>query len=290
MIILRENLLDGATLSGGAWSSGLPLNNVKDPRVSNKARSTNLAEASTQFVANLGGSKAVRGLALFGTNLDQSAKYRIRGYSDSGLTIETFDTGEQAVGDERAPWCTTEELGGLDWTHPNCWTGFLPFEDYDNAGFALIVVFPADRIASYLKVDLVNTVNSDGYIEIGRAYAGPAFIPSMNFSPDGNSFSAIPNTTFQTTLGGNRYFNRQRANRQIKVLFPFLGADEVWSEVYRMRAMCDLDKQVVVIPDESASVSDLQKQAILGTFEELPSWQLFNVDLASTGFVVTESL
>lgn len=73
------NRADDGTLSGGSWETSLPLANLQTRYLSQVARSTDDAKASTQFENDLGANYPIRALGVFGHNLSLAAKYRIRG-------------------------------------------------------------------------------------------------------------------------------------------------------------------------------------------------------------------
>jgi hypothetical protein len=71
-------------LTGGAWSSALPLSNLFKLDFASVARSANTLEASTQFWADLGLQRGVRIVAIPKSNASRIAKIRVRGCSILG--------------------------------------------------------------------------------------------------------------------------------------------------------------------------------------------------------------
>lgn len=281
VLILYDNAADSGTLSGGSWS--LSLSYMQDPRPTRRARSTSLDLANTVFQIALTTVRTFKALAFGPTNFTSSARYRIRAYSDPGLTMETYDSGWTDVGTQAVPSLD------LPWEDPNFWTGVQPIDDPDNAGIFVVHLFEEDETAKYWAFEIDDQANPEGFVEIGRLFMGLGWQPSINYSPDGNNFRFIPNTTVQTSLGGTRYFTRRKSARSILLPFPYLPDEEVWADVYRIQSISNLDKQVFVISDPDDTLNR-NKRSFLGNLAELPAIQLFNVGLASTAFEITEAL
>lgn len=281
LILLYDNAADEGTLSGGTWS--LPLTGMQDPRPTRRARSANLTPEATTFDIALNATRTFKALAFGPTNFTSSARYRIRSFSDAEMTMEVYDSGSRDIGTQAVPSLD------LPWEDPNFWTGVQPIDDPDKAGIFVVHIFDQDTTAKYWRFELEDAGNSDGFVEIGRLFMGLAWQPSINFSPEGNSFGWKPNTTTQQSLGGSRYYNRRKSARFFRFAFPYLPDAEVWSDVYRIQAVSNLDRQVFVIPDPD-DVANRSKRSFLGNLTELSSIQLFNVGLASTAFDITEAL
>jgi hypothetical protein len=75
------NRADKATLSGGAWTAGLPRVNLQDRVIGRVARTSSAALASTQFDMDMGPSGKARALSLRKHNMSLAAKYRVRATS-----------------------------------------------------------------------------------------------------------------------------------------------------------------------------------------------------------------
>ena len=80
------NRADAGTLSGGSWEATLPLTNLQTRWLSDVARSTDAALASTKFVCDQGSAKRVRAVYLGGHNLSLAAKYLVRAYDTLAVT------------------------------------------------------------------------------------------------------------------------------------------------------------------------------------------------------------
>lgn len=91
-MFFTRNRFDCATLSGGSWLSTLPLNNLKDRRLSKVARTADDAVASTKLLADLGAEYYTRLVSVHKHNLSLAANVRVRLYGP-----ETFARADTAT-------------------------------------------------------------------------------------------------------------------------------------------------------------------------------------------------
>ena len=109
------NYADAATLSGGSWAAGLPLNNLKNRMLRRVVRSTNASTASTVINIDLGTAQSIPAIFLGPYNASGGLKYRIRGAANSGMTSPLYDSG--TVGASVVPSLS------LAWEDPGFWYG-----------------------------------------------------------------------------------------------------------------------------------------------------------------------
>ena len=92
MLIVYRNYLDAAILSGGNWSSGLPLDNLAHPHPSRVARSTDTDPVSSCFEVDFGAQRPSSFSGILNHNLSQRGTWRIRLFNRS-LDQPELDTG-----------------------------------------------------------------------------------------------------------------------------------------------------------------------------------------------------
>ena len=182
-LIGYRNRIDAATLSGGSWTAALPLGNLQSTIIGKVARSSSPLNSSTKFDMDLGAARAIRGVGIVGHNLSLSANYRIRGASDAGFSSVLSDSGWLAA------W-----PGGFDPEAVNDFSWTLPYS------------LSAPVSARYWRVEIDDTTNSDGFVQIGRVFIGEAWQPITNMSV-GASIAWEDGTGVQTALSGAEYFS-----------------------------------------------------------------------------------
>ncbi len=259
MLLLYNNHadVDSVAFSGGSWA--LPLGNLQDPRPSKKARASSASTADTLFRVDLGASRAFRAIVVTHTNLTAGALYRITWFSDS-FSTQVANSGWLPI------------------------PGY-PTDDPDNIGAAIFHVFAGNTTAQYWQIELDDGGNGDGYVEIGRLCMMDCWAPPYNFDADNNSDGADPNTPRQNSLGGVGYFNRRKPAHFFNFTFSRLPGDQI-STLRRIRKICNLDRQVVVIPDPD-DTANFNDTCFLATLRQMPALALLQVGDASIGFEAT---
>jgi hypothetical protein len=258
-LLLYDNYADGAdaVLSAGSWA--LPLSNLKDPRPSKKARSSSAALVDTKFRIDLGESKSFKALALTNTNLSSAAQYKITRYSDA-YTTAIDNTGWLAI------------------------PGY-PADDPDDIGAGIFHIYASALAARYWQFEFDDTANTDGFIDLGRLFMPACWQPPLNFDLN-NSEGVDPNTPRQDSLGRVGYFNRRKPARYFNFAFGRLASSEI-ATLRRIRKICNVDKQVVVIPDLT-DTGNFNEICFLATLKQMPPLALLSMGDASIGFETIE--
>lgn len=153
-LLAFPNRIDDATITGGSWIAGAPVTNVGTWALAETARSTNALTTSTKIRINHGAAVTARALVLMRHNLSSAATVRwMRGTTGGGSDVADSGT-------------------------VNAWR-FTP-RAYDGAVYDVQVVQTSQTSAQYDEIEIVDTGNAAGYIEIGRVFVGPAFAPTYN--------------------------------------------------------------------------------------------------------------
>ncbi|MBT0666428.1 hypothetical protein KI809_19135 [Geobacter pelophilus] len=264
---LDDSLSYSTTLSGGSWSATLPLTNLKSPLLSKKARSTNALAASTQFNTDMGTPRAIRALALLRHNLSSAATVRFRGYSDSGYTSLVWDSTALSVWPE----------------------GYPAVENKKRYQEDFYVILTAAATARYWKTEIVDTANSAGYIEIGRAFYAPAFEPGLNMSY-GASISLETDTTSERSKGGVDYYDRSEPRRVIQFTLPVNSQDQAFSDIFDMQWDRGIDQPLLFVFEPTDTGVLLKKRSWLATLRRLSAIEFPYVNNHSVAFELMETL
>lgn len=255
-----NNFADAGTLSGGSWT--IALSKLQTPIVTDKARSNGLTLANTIIRADLLASQSIRIAALTNTNLTSAATYRITWYSDA-YTTAVANSGWLSI------------------------PGY-PSEDPDNKGVSIFHDFGSTINFRYFQWELNDTGNTAGYVEAGRLF----FPEEAGFSraPDvGVSDELTANTPRKNSLGGVGYFNRRKPVRKLTFAFNVMSAADA-PKVRRIRSICNLNKQLIVIPD-TTDTSNFGQRCFVATLTDTPKLQLLTGGYVSgQAFDLTEVL
>lgn len=284
MIIGFPNLIDGSTVSGGSWETTLPITNVKDRRLSKVARSADALTASTQFDIDLSVSRYVRLLCLVKNNFSLDATYRIRGSDVSNFATNTYDSGTLNV------WEALYDTIDLEWEDDNYWDG-KPSQEYltqirETSNLNFIHILPSVTPARYWRVEISDTGNSDGYVEIGRVFIASQWQVTNNIMY-GASLGYETQTSVDSTLDGTEYFDVRKSYRMFKFELESYNYNEGHSKLLDISRQIGVDKEVFVIPDPD-DVVNMTRRAFLGRLNSLSPITYPYFSTNSAGYEVKE--
>jgi hypothetical protein len=266
--------------SFGSWQTTLPKDNMKSPILGKVARSTDATLTNTQFAVNLTSAHDIRVIALCNHNLSNSALVRINAYGlDSTYTTSTFDSGWVSA------WGNVFTVGltGFDDTTPG---GTLPHGyafsgvDKDKLWYAghfnwnYIYYLPNNVSSRYWKIEINDTGNADGYVQIGRLFIGGAWEPTYNFD-FGVSCGWDSTTSIQYSKGGSPYFDVKKPTRKVKFTLSHSSQIEAMQAIYSIVGIHGLDKELIYIQDREQA-QDIHRTAFLGRLKSLPEIEISN--------------
>lgn len=246
-----------AVYGGGSWQ--VPPETMKSPLVSERCRSTDLDLASTQFTIDLGADRLLKLWCLTHTNLTAAALIKLTWYT-----------------------AAAEVISVADWTAING----CPAIDPDAIGSAHFHIFNAPPTARSAKCEIDDEANPDGYVELGRNLMLDELGLSRN--PDVGADDPVePNTPFEEADGGTRFHNRKKPKRKYVMGYDVLPAADA-PKIRRLRKLCNLDRQVVIIPDP-ADVANFAERNFVGQLTAMPHLpRLSNGMSAGNGFEILE--
>jgi hypothetical protein len=218
-----QNEVASVTLTSGSWNASFPLTNLKTRFLPEIARSTNLLAASTKFNGVFSSYKTIGMVALANHNLSSAAKWRVRLYYDNGFATLMYDSGVMDV------WPTVYLPDQLNWEDNNFWTGQL--SDAERSQFtALATNIFENVLAQSFLIEIFDTTNSDGYVQVGRLILSEAWQPTYNMSY-GVEFGYINNSTIDQAIDQTEYFNELTPRRTVRFSLKYLTEREAFNRV-----------------------------------------------------------
>jgi hypothetical protein len=253
---------DDGTYSGGSWAAGLPLSNLTTQPPKQVARSTNATTGSTQYVVDLGVAQRITMFAWINHNLSSGATIRVRVSNSSDGSSPSLDHTIDAV-------VASFAWGSLPWgSFP--WAGVLSDLSVDPHPGKQTTFYKSTTTVTgqYIFVNITNTSNPDGYVQIGRFLAGEAFIPRINMSY-GAGLGFIDDSVQKRTMGGSVFFNRKPVRRKIDLELGALSESEAYGNVYEMQHALGVTKGFLFVynPDDAGDL--VLRRTIYGTFTSL---------------------
>lgn len=282
MILGFPNRIDEATLSGGAWAGTLPLGSLQTRVIQQKARSVSAATAATQFAIDLGAQRNIRLIGLIAHNFSLAARYRITASNAADFSLLVADSGWKDCWPEVYPAST------LEWEDDNWWNGKYTQEQLAGVNWNVVHILPANKLARYWKVEIDDTVNLAGYVELGRVFIGAGWQPFRNKSY-GATLGVETGTTVDEALGGAEYFDVRTAYRVARFSLEWMSADEGLAQSYELDRRAGIDKEVLYIYDPDDSVHALRRQ-FLGRLRQLNPLEFPYYSITKKAYEVKELL
>lgn len=245
------NKSDSGTFSAGSWGS--TLDNVKNRKLYSVARSTDATAANTKFQIDLGSSLAIKCLSLHAHNLSSAATITLKAGTTAGASDTLNSTGNNAYS---VTFDATREFS----TH-------------------YAVVIDADVTARYWTVEIIDTSNSDGYVEIGRVGLWQGLEPAINMSW-GVVYGINDESETERSLGQDFLYNEKDKKRTANFALDFLTNDER-DEAHELSRVSGRTGEILF------HVSD-QVYNMLGVLERPNALKRKFVNINSTEFEVIE--
>jgi hypothetical protein len=235
------------TFSTGSWSTDLPLANLQDERLHRVARSTDALAASSKFVVDLKRDCAIAAMAIPVHNLTKDATFRIRGSANSnGTTSPVYDSTTLSAFD---PAVTAQDLA--------------------DGNLALKHVFsPAAATARYWCIEVIDTGNADGHIDLGRLCLGALYQPSINIAYDAED-NLESESTVKITDGASSIVDDRPRRRTLSAMIPNLPDSEVYAYIRKMQRQLGIRGQFFYMFDPTDTSALKYERSYLARFRAL---------------------
>lgn len=235
------SLLTGSsTVSGGDWLTALPADNILTTKLEDVARSTDDAEASTKLQIDHGSARSARALVLVHHNLSSAATVRWK----RGTTAGDDDVADSGA---LAAWAIT------------------PLER-SGQRHQVLIVLPEASSARHETIEISDTSNPDGYVEVGFVWIGAVFVPTYNASyglrHELQSMSALDRG--ESAAG---WPTRRRTLRGASFVLELLSHTE-GETLHELQRVADVTEPVLYLPDLSDRAHQ-QRFGGVGTLSEL---------------------
>lgn len=248
-----------ATLSEGSWLTALPLNNLKDDALATLARSSDATTASTKFKADLGSSKAVRVISLYKHNFTDIAQVKVTGSDNSDMSAPVYS--------------------GSFVTVPAALTGYQK---------VYTLVLSADTTARYWRIEISDTANPAGYVQLTRCLLMTGWQPTLNMSY-GAGITPVTDTERERTLGGVDFFDQRDARRSCKFSMDYLSLTEALQQL-DLQMSLGIHSEIFFVYASDDTGQNLLRRSWLATLLELSAIEYPTYDRHSVAYEVMEIL
>lgn len=195
-------------------------------------------------------------------------------------TTPVIDTGTLDI------WNQIYEYGTLYFGHPSFWTLKATAEDARFYPLPMIYDTETVSLCKFLKVEITDTSNADGYIELPRFFVCGGFQPSINIAPQ-NRIHWENDTQVSTSKGGARWYDAVDARRVFTCTINNLPENEALAWVLDMQKRLGKDGQLLFVYDSSDTIN-IQRMSMVCTMREIQPLEHTEIDRRIAAFVLEE--
>lgn len=243
MIISSTNYSDGGTLTVDDEVATLPASNLQDQQIVKIWRNT---QTSAQIDVDFGQQRIVDFMALIRHNISQTGTIRWRLSAVSDFSTTVYDSGTIDA------WPVVEEFGTLPWGVFQ-WGGRLNPEVAAEYTISSFDVLTSAVQARYLRIDISDSLNADGYLQAGRLIAGPSYKPSVNYA-NGVQFEFVDESRVTKSRGGQTFVDEVERYRVMRFELINLPENEMFGNVFNsIDRLRGVSKDILVIPQPAKS-------------------------------------
>lgn len=269
--LFYPNRAPAATISGGSWLAARPVTKVASDDLTDVARSTDATTASTKIRLDLGAAYPLRAVALAYTNLSDAATWVIKLGTSAGAgdVLTTAALPAWSLATETALAAIGANEGGL----------------YYLRRFHNIYVHTASLSARYVTIELTDTANAAGYVDVGRAFVAGGYVPTVD-AEIGGSDGIVSLSTLAQAESGAQWANSRRRLRRTSINLPERTQAEA-DILHDLMRYADTTEEVLYVTD-TADMAKSQRYGFIGRLKELSPIQQPRYAVRSLGLSITE--
>ena len=189
--------------------------------------------------------RSIGAVVLPNHNLSQTATYVINIYKDSSLTV-LAGTYSGTLSPVIYPF------GSVPFEDVHWYNGQYTAEEYSNFLVPVLALFTPSVIGRYVQVQITDTSNVAGYIQLPRLFISPGYQPSINMA-QGAQLIPVDPSPIVTTLGGYRAIDQRPKFREFHLVINAMPNSEAFAQAFDQQFANGLGNQVFF----SANPSDM---------------------------------
>lgn len=274
-----RNRIDKSTLTGGSWQA--PLTNIQTLRLAQRARSLNATNSSTIINIEFDKDQLIEVFSLNAHNISAYGDVRIFAGSAPGLN-DLYDSGKVEV------WPPMYSTLSLHWKDYHFWSGKIDEEMRKEYQRNFIHILKDSVKTKYFRIEIFDQNNTDGYVEIGRIFAGRVFEPQFNVIY-GAQLAWEDSSKIDQSLIGVEYASVTPMVRVANVNYDYSFRREALEGLYEIQRQSGTTQEVLFIGN-SDDLGQMVRLSFLGRFRRIEPLKWHFMDLHSTGFEIKEIL
>lgn len=156
----------------------------------------------------------------------------------------------------------------LEWEDDNFWLGTITEEERESFQSPYLYRLPKIVNLRYWRVEVLDTLNPDGYVEIGRLFMAAGWTPSVNYSY-GATLGYTDSTPIATSLSGAEFFDNRPRPREQRFTIQCLTETEAKKRALDMERVAGISGEVLVVPDGGEDPSLQPIQSFVGRLKQI---------------------
>jgi len=232
----RSNTTFGA--DGASYVTDYPVTNLGSLPLARVARTSDATEANTKFTGVFAGTVGLRLMLIGPHNMlpSTSPSYRLRLYSNTGLTSEVYDSGAGIP-----VWPPVYDGVGLEWEDDRFWSGTYSDAQVINGERTLPIWLDQIVTCRGFRIEFSDTSNAAGYLQFGLCEPALGWQFSVNVG-FGAQYGFRFRSTSRESDGGSKAFRRRRAPQVWEGEIRMLPRDEAmgnWLDLLRQNDLVE---------------------------------------------------
>lgn len=230
-----------ATFSGGDWEEEYPVAMLGVEPLSRVARSKGVSLAATQFVATFATARPIRLLGLVRHNLSLLGRFRVTLYADAARTTVLY------AGSWEDCWPPAYPHGSVGWEDDQFWSGVYSSREIEGYVWTRAIWLDAPYIAAAVLIEIDDTTNPAGYVEIGLCEIAQGWQVRRMFDL-GASYGFRFRSLAVEADGGVQYFERREKPRRFAGVIKWMLRDEALARAFEHQRQYDIDRPFLWLP------------------------------------------
>lgn len=257
---------------GVSGSSSLPVSNLANRQLSKVWRTRNTLPTWTWFVCDFGAVRQIDVVALLSHNISPEGQWRVRLSNDSTFATSIYDSSMTKA------WPAMSSFGVKPWGVWSWGEALGVFETPEDLRPNSILVLDDSVNAQYLRIDISDPTNPDGYIQAGRCYSGPKYQPTKNISY-GWEIGWKDDSEVVKSIGGQTYVDEKPRYREVSFTLEYLSEEESYLNLFEfIDRRKGISGDVLFIPKPDRSDLFLH-EVVYGRMKDLgpqinPNWNV----------------
>lgn len=150
----------------------------------------------------------------------------------------------------------------LEWEDDNFWLGTVSANVRAGYQSPYIKLLGSTQTHRYWRVEIADTSNSDGYVQIGRLFMSSTWTPSVNYAYGAGLGYQDP-TPIDVSLSGAEYFDVRSKFRVFDFELQYILGTEAYANALELQRMSGTSGEVLCVPD-SDDVSNSPARSFVG--------------------------